>query len=83
MSSLEDQMDRIEKRLDNIEGNQYEERAVNRILTRAARLGIERPLVAFLKNGQYRQEFHDAMSAAVWTGRISHDEYNDLTRETA
>ena len=72
-------MDRIERQLDNIEGNQYEERAINRILVRAAFLGIERAQVAFSQTGQYRQEVHDGLTAAVRTGLISRDEYYDLT----
>ena len=76
-------MDRIERRLDNIKGNQYEERAINRILVRAAFLGIERPQVAFSKSGQYRQEVHDRLTAAVRTGLISQAEYYDLTEATS
>ena len=76
---LQRRMNRVEGRLGNIEGNQYEERAVNRIIGRASRLGIEGAQIAFSKSGQARQDFHDAMAGAVRAGVISQDEYEDLT----
>ena len=57
VSNLEVQMDRVEGRLSNVEGNQYEERAVNRILARASRLDVETARIAFSKTGQARQNF--------------------------
>ena len=72
-------MDRLEGKFGNVEGHLYEQRAVNRILTRAGRLGIETPQIAFSKAGQARQDFHDAMAAAVRADLISQDEYDDLS----
>lgn len=77
-SNFDAVMDRIDCHLDKIEEHQYEERAVNRIVARASRLGIEGAQIAFSKAGQARQDFHDAMAGAVQSGVISQDEYDDL-----
>ena len=79
VGNVEVRMGRVEGRLGNIEGNLYEERAVNRIVARAARLGVETARIAFSKTGQARQDFHNAMTMAVSLGRITQDEYDDLT----
>ena len=78
-ADLQVRMGRVEGRLGNIDGNLYEQRAVNRIIARADLLGIKGGRVAFSASGQARQEFHDAMSAAIRAGLISRDEYHDLT----
>ena len=75
---LEARMGSLEGRFGNVEGHQYEQRAANRILARSARLGIERPQIAFSQTGQARQDFHDAMFTSVQTALISQDEYDDL-----
>ena len=75
---LEGRMGRLEGRFGNVEGHQYEQRAANRILLRTYRLGIETPQIALSQAGQVRQDFHDAMTAAVRTGLITQDEYEDL-----
>ena len=69
----------MESHLDYIEQHQYEKRALNRILARSSRLGIESAHIAFSQAGQSRQDFHDAMAGAVQSGVISQDEYDDLT----
>ena len=77
-SRLEARMDRLEGRFGNVEGHQYEQRAANRILSRAGRLGIERPQIAHSQVGVVRQEFHDTMTAAILAGLISEEDYDDL-----
>ncbi len=77
-ASLETRMNRLEGRFGNVEGHQYEQSAANRFLSRASRLGIERPQIAHSKAGQTRQDSHDAMVSAVQAGLISQDEYDDL-----
>ena len=76
---LEVRMDRVEGRFGNVEGRLYEQRSVNRVLARAARLNIEPAQIAFSPAGPARQEFYDAMTAAIRGGLISQDEYEDLT----
>ena len=76
---LETRMDRLEGRFGNVEGHQYEQRATNRILTRAGQLSIERPQIAFSQAGPVRQDFHDAMASAIQKRLISEEEYEDLT----
>ena len=76
---LETRMDRLEGRFGNVEGHQYEQRATNRILTRAGQLSIERPQIAFSQTGPVRQDFHDAMASAIQKRLISEEEYEDLT----
>ena len=75
---LEARMDRLEGRFGNVEGHQYEQRAANRVLARAAQLSIERPQIAHSQTGQVRQDFHDAMVSAVRADLISLEEYYDL-----
>ena len=79
VDDIKSRMNRVEGRLGNIEGNLYEQRALNRILARVYRLGIEGAQIAFSKAGQARQDFHDSMAGAVQSGVISQDEYEDLT----
>ena len=76
---LEVRMDRVEGRFGNVEGRLYEQRSVNRVLARAARLNIEPAQIAFSPAGPARQEFYDAMTVAIRGGLISQDEYEDLT----
>ena len=76
---VEVRMDRLEGRFGNVEGHQYEQRAASRVLMRTDRLNIERPQIALAQAGSVRQDFHDAMYAAVGAGLISQDEYYDLS----
>ena len=78
VDDIKSRMNRVEGRLGNIEGNLYEQRALNRILARVYRLGIEGAHIAFSQAGQARQDFHDVMAGAVQTGAVSQDEYEDL-----
>ena len=79
LDRVEGRLGNIEGRVGNIDGSLYEQRAVNRIIARADLLGIKGAQVAFSAAGQARQEFYDAMSAAIRAGLISRDEYHDLT----
>ena len=78
VTNIQGRMNRVEGRLGNIEGNQYEGRAANRILARATTLGIQGAQITFSKTGQTRQNFHDAKDMAVQTSLISQDQFYDL-----
>ena len=69
----------MESRWGNIEGDLYEERVIQQAIPRADDLEVEGARVAFAKKGLAPQQFHDAMGAAVREGRITREEYVDLT----
>lgn len=71
-------MDRIDSRIGNIVGRQYEESAAHRAVSRVLALGIERAQLV-LAPGESRPSFHHAMAAAVATGLITQAELEDLT----
>lgn len=75
---LFDQVRRMDSRLGNVSGAQYEQRVAHRAISRVAPLGIARARVA-LSAAESRPSFRDAMAVAVETGLIHQEELEDLS----
>ena len=75
---LDGKVERIDSRLGNVAGAQYEERAAHRAAGRVRTLGIERARIV-LSPGESQPSFHHAMAEAVEHGLISQEELDDLT----
>ena len=79
VDELKVRMDRVDGRLGNIEGNQYEERAARVAVQLAGvELGIEGPSTAFSQFGEPHPNFNQVLQTAVLTGTISREESRDL-----
>ena len=78
LKQLDSKVERIDSRLGNVAGTQYEERAAHRAIGRVRTLGIERARIIF-SPGESVASFHDAMAQAVDQGLISQEELEDLT----
>ena len=78
VGELDGKVERIDIRLGNVAGAQYEERAAHRATGRVRTLGIERARIV-LSPGESQPSFHDAMAEAVEHGLISQEELDDLT----
>ena len=79
VDELKTRMNRVEGRLGNIEGTQYEENAVRIAVQLASlELGIEGPRVAFSRFESAHPNFNQTLQAAVQSGRISREESRDL-----
>ena len=79
VDELKVRMDRVERHLGNIEGNQYEERAARTLLQLASvELDIERPSIAFSHFSDAHPNFNQVLQTAILTGIISREEFRDL-----
>ena len=79
VDDIKTRMNRVEGRLGNIEGNQYEENAVRTaVQLTSVELGIEGPRAAFSKFDPAHPNFNQALQAAVQSGLISREEFRDL-----
>ena len=76
---LQTRMNRVEGRLGNIEGIQYEQVAIRIAVQLASlELGIEGPRVAFSKFDTAHPNFNQTIQAAVRSGLISREQSRDL-----
>ena len=79
VAELKTRMNRVEGRLGNIEGIQYEQVAVRIAVQLASlELGIEGPRVAFSKFDMAHPNFNQTIQAAVRSGLISREQSRDL-----
>ena len=72
-------LDRIEGKIGNLEGNDYERKVRYRVLTRATTImGLEEPYLALSQNDPESPQLSGAVSNALRERRIDHDEADDL-----